>query len=187
MDILPLPPLSELRQILHYDSENGLLIHLKRNPEMFSDGGLGKHTNCKRWNTKFAGKKAGYIDKSNNSLTIKINSEKYYGHRICYSLYHNIELPVEIEIDHKNRDRSDNRITNLRIANRGQQNQNTKIRSDNTSGYKGISWDKVRCKWKVRINVDGKEIMLGRFVDLNEAIKCRQEAEKKYFGEYAAK
>lgn len=53
--------------------------------------------------------------------------------------------------------------------------------SSNGSRYKGIVWDKKRQKWRVRISFQKREIYLGRFDDIEDAIKARKEAEEKYF------
>ena len=65
---------------------------------------------------------------------------------------------------------------------------NAKLRSDNTSGYTGISWSKNYNKWWVRITTKKDEdIDLGYFNkdDLDKAIQARLDGEKKYFGEYS--
>ena len=54
-------------------------------------------------------------------------------------------------------------------------------RKNNTSGHKGISWDKQRKKWVVQIRLQGKNHKIGRFLNLKEAIEARKQAEKKYF------
>ena len=56
---------------------------------------------------------------------------------------------------------------------------------NNTSGITGVSWDKRLQKWSVRLQVNGERIILGNYVNKNDAIKARLEAEKKYFGEFA--
>lgn len=59
--------------------------------------------------------------------------------------------------------------------------------STNTSGVKGVHYDKDRNKWKSEICVNNKKIMLGRFENKDDAIKARCDAEIKYFGEYNRK
>ena len=88
---------------------------------------------------------------------------------------------------HGEKSTTDNRKSNLRIVNRSQNSMNVKIRSDNTSGITGISWDKRSNKWCVRIMVKGENIYLGYFNkdDLDKAIQARLDGEKKYFGEYS--
>lgn len=57
-------------------------------------------------------------------------------------------------------------------------------RCDNTSGHKGACWDKKCKKWAAPIMVDGRNIYLGLFSDIQDAIAAREAAEIKYFGEY---
>ena len=59
--------------------------------------------------------------------------------------------------------------------------------STNTSGYKGVGFHKQRNKWRARIMVDNKDISLGLYDTIEEAIKARKEAEIKYFGEFRNK
>ena len=54
-----------------------------------------------------------------------------------------------------------------------------------TSGVIGVYFHKLAQKWCARIRVDGKEIYLGLYDNLEDATKVRKEAEQKYFGEYA--
>src|SRR4051812_1085602 len=66
-------------------------------------------------------------------------------------------------VDHENLDGHDNRKFNLRVATKSQNAANSKKRSDNTSGYKGVSYDKRRNKWSSDIQANGIRIHLGRF------------------------
>ena len=77
------------------------------------------------------------------------------------------------EIDHKDRDPSNNHVDNLRWATRSENCLNTKVRSDNTSGHKNIYWNKSRKCFQVKKIKDNKEIYLGAFKTLEEAIKAR--------------
>lgn len=95
-------------------------------------------------------------------------------------------LEIEgFDIDHINRDRLDNRKENLRIATRSQNNMNSKIPVNNTSGFKGVSWHKQNKKWYARISVNRKVHRLGFFSDKMEAVKKYDQAMIKYFGEFA--
>ena len=96
---------------------------------------------------------------------------------------------LEVIVDHKvhgkmDEHKYDNRKENLRIVNRTQNNQNAHIRKDNTSGVKGVNWNNRMERWQATINVNGERIRLGNFIDKNEAIQARKNAEDKYFGEY---
>lgn len=85
-------------------------------------------------------------------------------------------------VDHINRNRLDNRKKNLRLVDDTYNAINSKVRIDNTSGYRGIFWDKSRKKWTAQISFRRKHFNLGRFIDINDAINARREAELKYFG-----
>jgi hypothetical protein len=87
--------------------------------------------------------------------------------------------------DHINGNRSDNRRSNLRFATNSQNQANMKLPKDNTSGCKGVCYAKYDKKWKSRIMVKGKRILLGYFLDKNEAVQAYKNAAIKYFGEYA--
>lgn len=103
-------------------------------------------------------------------------------------LLHRVVLNItdlDMQVDHIKHKRYDNRKSQLRIVDNSKNQMNTNIRVDNTSGYKGVSWDKKLNKWKSYINVDKKRMHLGYFVNFEDAIKSRKEAEEKYFGEYS--
>lgn len=61
------------------------------------------------------------------------------------------------------------------------QARNKRLSRKNTSGVSGVHWDKEREKWSARITTNGKIKALGRFVELDEAIKARKKAEEKYW------
>lgn len=88
------------------------------------------------------------------------------------------------EVNHINHDPFDNRKSNLRIVSTSQNQMNTIISVRNTSGVKGVNWDITSNKWRARICIDGKRISLGCFDSIELASKAREEAEKKYYGEY---
>lgn len=107
--------------------------------------------------------------------------------------YHKIRLhrfllnpPSGTFIDHINRNGLDNRKCNLRLATQTQNNANTKLRIDNSSGTKGVYWDKSRNEWLVVIGFEGPKY-LGRYKKIEDAILVRKQAEKQYFGQYSGK
>lgn len=83
-------------------------------------------------------------------------------------------------IDHKDGDSLNNKKSNLRIANQSENCKNLSKYSNNTSGQSGVSFHKRVKKWQSRIKVNKKDIHLGYFNDIEEAINVRKEAEKKY-------
>lgn len=88
-------------------------------------------------------------------------------------------------VDHKSRDKRDNRRNNLRVANPVENARNTSMSKKNTSGHIGVSRCSRGNKWRSFITVNRKYISLGQFDDINDAIAARKEAEIKYFGEFA--
>lgn len=90
----------------------------------------------------------------------------------------------DLDVDHKNGDKFDNRKSNLRICTHQNNGTNRKLSKNNKSKYKGVSWYKRDSTWEVKIMVNYKDIFLGRYKNLEEAIKVRIEAEEKYFGEF---
>lgn len=98
-----------------------------------------------------------------------------------------IDAPRGVQVDHINRNGLDNRRVNLRLATPGQNNANAKIRSDNTSGYKGVCWSHSRGKigWYASIHLDGKQRGLGLFDDPWEAAQAYNAAALEQWGEFA--
>lgn len=93
--------------------------------------------------------------------------------------------PKEI-VDHINRDKLDNTRKNLRICSQKENGKNLGLKINNTSGYPGIRITK-NGKFNVRITVDFKEIHIGNFETMEEAIKEKEFANKKYYGEFEPK
>ena len=91
----------------------------------------------------------------------------------------------DIVVDHINHNKKDNRKENLRLVNRRENNWNRNIAIDSLSGRIGVHWDKSRNKWRATLKKDGKNHTLGRFDNLEDAIKAREKAEREYYGEYA--
>lgn len=89
-------------------------------------------------------------------------------------------------IDHINGNSLDNRIKNLRIANYSQNASNSKLRNNNTSGYKGVCWSKKHNKWLVRIKYNKKSIYIGMFNSIIDAANAYDKASIKYHKEFAS-
>lgn len=98
-------------------------------------------------------------------------------HRFICELEYGKEKIEDMIIDHKNRNTFDTRLENLNIVTPLENAQNANIRKDNTSGVKGVNWNKKRCKWYARIQFNNKRI--GEYFDtFEEAVNWRKEKEK---------
>ena len=112
---------------------------------------------------------------------LTFNGKTYYTHRIIF-LMQNGYLPKYI--DHIDGNPSNNKITNLREATSQQNHFNSKIQSNNSSGIKGISWNKKSKKWQIHVkHYSGRFTALAENLELAELIA--QEARLKYHGEFA--
>ena len=92
-------------------------------------------------------------------------------------------IPENMVIDHINHNPSDNRRSNLRIVSPYNNSRNLVKKKNNTSGRAGVSRYKDG-RWRAYINVNRKQINLGSYDKKEDAIKAREKAEIKYFGEY---
>jgi hypothetical protein len=90
-------------------------------------------------------------------------------------------------LDHKNNNRLDDRVSNLRWATYDENNENRLLASNNTSGHKGVSYDKAHNKWKADISANNKPVTIGSFKTKTEAINARQKEAKKLFGAFINK
>jgi len=137
-----------------------------------------------------------YSLKNNRFLKLTINSAGYLivgltkkGRKVKHYSIHRLKGLLWIpnpenkpEIDHINNNKLDNRLLNLRWATRKEQNDNRKIQKNNTSGFKGVYYDKHCQKWEARLMVNGKNYT--RICkSKEEAIAYRIEMEIKYLGE----
>jgi hypothetical protein len=110
--------------------------------------------------------------------TIWINGKHkdVFMHRLIMS------TPKGLEIDHLNLDKLDNRKENLRNCTHSQNMQNRKVTKNNKLGIKGISLSQH--KWRSRINVNNKNILLGSFEKMEDAMEAYRIGVKKYYGEH---
>ena len=175
-----LPDIETLRQLFRYDVETGKLYWLERNPSMFKDGFYSAKQTCARWNSINANNECGCINK-NDYVAIRINRKKYYAHRIIWALFNNEK--EEVEIDHINGNKQDNRIVNLRKVTRTQNNWNARARKDSSTNVRGVY--PYKNKWRASITVNEQRIYLGDFFEFEKAVAARKDAELKYYGEYA--
>lgn len=103
---------------------------------------------------------------------------QYRSHRLAWFYFYG-EWPKH-HIDHKNGDRLDNRVCNLRDAPQSENMKNVKRSDRNTSGVTGVGWYKRTGMWTAEIGVGGKKVRLGTFKHKADAISARKQAEKDY-------
>lgn len=96
-----------------------------------------------------------------------------------------MDSPEGMDVDHINGVGLDNQRKNLRVCTHQENLQNSAHRSDNTSGYRGVTWDKKLKKWFVRCTANGVNHHVGYFLDVKEAALAYNVVAKKYYGEYA--
>jgi hypothetical protein len=106
----------------------------------------------------------------------------YKAHRLAW-LYVYGRWP-DGEIDHINGDGCDNRIANLREATPAENNYNRVRRIDNTSGIKGVSWNKRSGQWLVHVGFGGRIVHGGLFDTIEEAKAAREALANKLHGEF---
>lgn len=128
---------------------------------------------------------AGYISKSDGYRYVCFDYKDILAHRLIW-LYMTGKWP-ESQIDHKNRNKADNRWTNLREANNSQNNINRPTGKGNNTGVTGVWYDKKRNQYRVKIQVKGKEYTIGRYKTFEEAKMWRKLAEEEFYGEYVKK
>ena len=109
------------------------------------------------------------------TLAFCIDGKDYLSHRLAWLYTHGV-FPTH-NIDHINRDPSDNRIENLRDVEQKFNTRNQKVSKYNKSGYPGVYWNEPSKKWRAQIHLDNKCRHIGVFDSKSEAIKARQEAE----------
>lgn len=157
-----------VRERLAYDPDTGALTWL-HNPSMPS-----------AWNGRWAGKQAGAVD-GTGTRKISIDAKAYLAHRIAW-LHSYGSWPAE-QIDHINRDRSDNRLINLRAATCAENLRNTQVRRDSSTGAKGVFVSGARYYARCR-NADGKLVYLGTYPTIEAAKAVRDEFAAREHGEF---
>ena len=114
----------------------------------------------------------GYVMSRTNGEAIKM-------HRLITN------APKGIFVDHIDGNPLNNRLDNLRLCLKQQNEFNTKIRSDNVSGYKGVSFDKRKHHYRAYITKDGKQYFLGYFSTKEEAAIAYNQKTTELFGAFA--
>ena len=114
----------------------------------------------------------GYIEVN---ITIRGKPTKFLAHRIIFYLHHGFMPKL---VDHVDRNPQNNSISNLRVADKKLNAINTGLPKNNTSGVKGVSWNKACGKWSAQIKVDGKKKTFRNFFKLRRCNKNKTTSRK---------
>lgn len=155
---------ARLRELLHADPDTGICTWL------VSTGRVK------------VGDVAGCLNNGNGYIYIGINERLELAHRLIW-LYVTGSWPSH-EIDHINGEKADNRFANLREATSSQNKANRGPQSNNTSGYKGVSWHKHSRRWAAQIHKDGRRISLGYYPTPEAAHSAYVKAAHEHHGEF---
>lgn len=161
---------AELLEKYHYDPDTGHFWWRARNPKHPTKNKPVGH--IRMW---------GYVE-----IGVRKGSKtKYYkAHRLAWFYVYG-EWP-SMHLDHINHDRADNRIDNLRLATRKQNQGNMKRGVRNKSGYKGASQCPKSGKWRSYVCKNGKNIALGTFDTPLQAHRAYMRAARELYGEFAS-
>jgi hypothetical protein len=152
----------ELRRYFEYDAETGILS----------------------WKIQKGAAKSGRIarNRCHGHYRVRLNGRLLWVHRVIWCIAYG-SWPRH-QIDHRNGDRSDNRLVNLREATNQLNQANRKATSG--SGFKGVSWHKGAKKWIASITVNRKNIYLGLHETPESAHAAYMDAARQFFGDYAS-
>jgi len=131
----------KIRELLDYNEETGVFTWKA------SLGGLPAGTNCIG--------ATGYP-----RIYIRVNKERYLASRLAF-LWMGCAIPEQV--DHKDRDSTNNRWSNLAASNALENSRNQSMHSNNTSGVTGVTWNKAANKWKAQVRVKSITKFLGYF------------------------
>lgn len=158
-----LPSIERLRELLVYNPDTGEL----------------------RWRIGRPGASAGSIAGCNGGkyTEVRVDRKLLQAHRVAWAIFYG-KWPSS-DLDHKDADKSNNRIINLREATESQNAANRTVGEANTSGVKGVTWDADRSLWRAQIMHGGKNIFLGRFSEKDAAGDAYAAKATEIYGEFA--
>ena len=126
-----------------------------------------------------SGSKAGSLHRT-GYIALRLNGRSILAHRAAWAMHFNEQPPINV--DHVNCDRADNRISNLRPATPEQNQGNRLLSSNNTSGQKGVIFNKRLGKYVAQIRSAGRCKHLGVFDDIETARMAYSSAAQAKFG-----
>lgn len=163
---MALPSVERVREVLDYDPESGV-FRWKVRPS----------------NRVRVGEIAGCVEQVGGYRLISVDGKLIKAARLAWFYMHGEWPPMHV--DHENLIRDDDRIRNIRPCTRSENQRNRSRQSNNTSGYKGVTWHRGLRKWAAQINVRGRKKFLGSFLTPSAAAKAYDEAAKVMHGTFA--
>lgn len=177
--IRKLPPAEYLHQCFEYDAASGELRWRHRPQEHFV-----RAERARAWNKVQPGMVVGYPTPK-GYLQVTLNGRQLYVARIIFKMHHGVDPEW---IDHKDRDRANNRLDNLRSASMRENNRNM-VKRAGKAGLIGVRlrdshWRRKRFFAVIRDNA-GKKVILGHFHTAEEAHAAYRAAAERMFGEFS--
>lgn len=158
---------NEVREFFDYDSVSGQL-----------------HWKKAKYKSVVVGKIAGCATGHRGYVRIVFNGRLYAAHRLVW-IYNNGSIPEQMQIDHLNGIRFDNRLENLRCVTETENNQNKhNPYKTNKTGFLGVSLVKKTGKFYACIKVSGKNKNLGHFSTAIEAYAAYVAAKREFHAGY---
>ena len=183
MKINQLPSLEYLNECFELDPTSPSYLKWKKDRPLYH---FNSALSYKTWKNKISGSQIDLLDKDNYyivfSRTIGNKNIRYKVHRIVYAIFNNENCLNDYYIDHIDSNRSNNDPKNLRIATASQNLLNRGKQKNNTSGHKNIYIHRNKYACKIQINT--KEVYIGAFDTIEEAIEKRDAEGKKLIGEF---
>lgn len=119
----------------------------------------------------------------NGYLRVRVNTKPYSVHRVIYEMLIG-PIPKGCLIDHMDQDKSNNKINNLRVCSNSENQKNRGRTKTNSTGYKGVTFNKEANKYRATITLDGVNVSLGHFSTAKEASLVYELRAKEEFGEF---
>lgn len=171
----PLPSQEELKRLLDYDPETGVLTWKARTPDMFK---MGKKSRCDAWNTRYAGKPAMTAVSSHGYRVGLLNGRLVMAHRVAFKIMTGADPE---QIDHIDQDKTNNEWGNLKETNHSKNARNRRRASNNTSGTPGVCYVKRENIWRADCyRKPGQKILIGKFATKEQAVKARKFWERRW-------
>ena len=163
-----------------FSYSDGIIVWKVRPKEHFFDGGRGQKTTQ-------PGTVAGYLN-ADGYLQVDISGKcartTVSVARVIYIMHYGC-IPDKLLVDHKDTNRANNCIENLRLATSSQNAQNQSLRASNASGVKGVSWHKSAKCWEAKIGHNGKQHRIGLFATTEMAAEALSAYRAKLHGIFA--